>query len=70
MTFKMDKDKFKDLADWLITNGYNWEYTGISNREVNNMVEPRFGIKVINWIFRDFEIVDEEKYILFALGNR
>jgi len=70
MRFKMGEDEFKNLADWLIDRGYDWNYTGISNRLANEMIEPKFGIRVINWTFRDFVIVDEEKYVLFALGNR
>jgi len=51
----------------MLESGYDWKQIGISNDYVNQILEPKWGMQLISWPDREFEIVDEPKYIIFLL---
>ena len=68
--FIMDKKLFSTWTDNLIIKSYNWEHIGISNDYCNQISEPEYGIKIIDWSTREFEVIDEQKYTIFLLRYR
>ena len=68
--FHMDAKLFDTWTDQLIDNSYDWKQIGISNEYCNTISEPEFGLKLINWPDRAFEVIDEHKYTVFLLRYR
>jgi len=65
--FTLSSTVFNDLVFWMLESGYDWKQIGISNDYVNQILEPKWGMQLISWPDREFEIVDEPKYIIFLL---
>lgn len=57
-------DKWTDL---LIDQSYDWKQIGISNDHCNEISIPNFGLELLNWNYRAFNIIDEKKYAVFLL---
>jgi hypothetical protein len=69
-TLYMDKELFDTWTDNLIIKSYNWQQIGISNDYCNQISEPEYGLRIINWQDREFEIIDVHKYTVFLLRYR
>lgn len=68
--FHMDTKLFDVWVELLIDNSYNWKSIGISNEYCNQISEPEYGLKLIDWNDKAFEVVDEHKYLVFLLRHR
>ena len=68
--FHMDDRLFDEWTYQLIDKAYDWRELGISNDYCNKISEPNFGLRLINWPDKAFEIVDEQKYAVFLLRYR
>ena len=68
--FHMDKDLFDTWTDTLIIKAYDWKQIGISNECCNQISEPEYGLRIVDWQDRAFEVVDEQKYTIFLLRYR
>ena len=68
--FHMDTKLFDVWVELLIDNSYNWKSIGISNEYCNQISEPEYGLKLIDWNDKSFEVVDEHKYLVFLLRHR
>jgi hypothetical protein len=66
----MDDKLFDEWTYQLIDKAYDWRELGISNEYVNQISEPEYGLRLINWRDKEFEIVDEHKYTVFLLRYR
>jgi hypothetical protein len=66
----MDEELFESWTDHLIGKAYDWRQIGISNDYCNQISEPEFGIRILGWYDRSFELIDEHKYLIFLLRNR
>ena len=66
----MDNDLFEKWMYTLIDKAYDWKKIGISNEYCNQISEPEYGLKLIDWHDRAFEVIDENKYIFFLLRYR
>lgn len=66
----MNTKLFDTWTDLLIDKAYDYRQLGISNEYCNKISEPEFGLKLINWPDRAFEVVDEHKYAVFLLRYR
>jgi hypothetical protein len=66
----MDEKLFDEWTYQLIDKAYDWRELGISNDYCNKISEPEYGLRLINWPDRGFEIVDESKYLVFLLRHR
>ena len=69
-TLYMDEKLFDTWTDNLIIKSYNWQQIGISNDYCNQISEPEYGLRIVNWQGREFEIIDEHKYTVFLLKYR
>jgi hypothetical protein len=65
--FHMDKDLFTKWTDMLLEYAYDWKRIGISDDFCNRISEPRFGLRLIDWQDKSFEVVNHQKYIVFLL---
>lgn len=65
--FHMDKELFKKWTEVLIEDSYDWKRIGISDDYCNKISEPRYGLRVIDWNDRSFEVVNSQKYMTFLL---
>lgn len=65
--FHMDEKLFDEWTYTLIDKAYDWKRLGISNEYCNQISEPEYGLRLIDWTDRGFEIVDEHKYLTFLL---
>jgi len=68
--FHMDEKLFDEWTYQLIDKAYDWRELGISNEYCNQISEPEYGLRLIFWRDRAFEIVDEHKYLVFLLRHR
>lgn len=68
--FHMDKELFDTWTYTLIDRAYDWKLIGISNEYCNQISEPEHGLRILGWDDRSFEIVDEDKYLIFLLRYR
>ncbi len=68
--FHMDREQFSLWENMLIEEAYDWKQIGISNDYCNKISEPKYGLRLINWADKSFEIVDEKKYTFFLLRYR
>jgi hypothetical protein len=66
----MDAKLFDVWTDQLINKAYDWKQIGISNDYCNKISEPEYGLRLINWDSKLFEVVDEQKYTVFLLRHR
>lgn len=66
--FHMDTDQFDKWVEKLIDEGYDWKQIGISNDYCNKISEQKYGLRLINWSDRSFQIVNEKKLTLFLIG--
>jgi len=65
--FHMDNDLFDKWTDTLIIKSYDWMQIGISNEYCNQISEPEYGLRLVDWQDKAFEVVDEHKYVIFLL---
>lgn len=65
--FHMDENLFVKWTFALIDEAYDWKQVGISDEYCNTISVPKYGLRLINWPDRSFEIVDEHKYTVFIL---
>jgi hypothetical protein len=68
--FCMDAKLFDTWTDQLIDKAYDYRQIGISNEYCNQISEPEYGIQIIDWSDKSFEVVDDHKYLVFLLKNR
>jgi hypothetical protein len=68
--FDMDERLFDTWTYLLIDNAYDYRQIGISNDYCNQISEPKYGLRLINWPDKVFEVVDEQKYAVFLLRYR
>lgn len=66
----MDREQFSLWKDMLIEEAYDWKEIGISDDYCNKISVPKYGLRLINWPDKSFEVVDEQKYMLFLLRYR
>jgi hypothetical protein len=66
----MDEKLFDAWTYLLIDNAYDYRQIGISNDYCNQISEPHYGLRLINWPDKAFEVVDEQKYTVFLLRHR
>ena len=68
--FHMDVKLFDTWTDQLIDKAYDYRQIGISNEYCNQISEPEYGIRLIDWQDKAFEVIDENKYLFFLLRHR
>jgi hypothetical protein len=66
----MDEKLFEEWTYQLIDKAYDWRELGISNEYCNQISEPEYGLRLVNWSDKAFEVVDEYKYTIFLLRYR
>ena len=68
--FHMDAKLFDTWTDQLIDKAYDYRQIGISNEYCNQISEPEYGLRLIDWQDKAFEVIDENKYLCFLLRYR
>lgn len=68
--FHMDPKLFDTWTDQLIDKSYDYRQIGISNEYCNQISEPEYGLRLIDWQDKAFEVIDENKYLFFLLRHR
>ena len=68
--FHMDVKLFDTWTDQLIDKSYDYRQIGISNEYCNQISEPEYGLRLIDWQDKAFEVIDENKYLFFLLRHR
>ncbi len=68
--FHMDVKLFDTWTDQLIDKAYDYRQIGISNEYCNQISEPEYGLRLIDWQDKAFEVIDENKYLFFLLRFR
>lgn len=68
--FHMDAKLFDAWTDQLIDKAYDYRQIGISNEYCNQISEPEYGLRLIDWQDKAFEVIDENKYLFFLLRYR
>ena len=68
--FHMDAKLFDTWTDQLIDKSYDYRQIGISNEYCNQISEPEYGLRLIDWQDKAFEVTDENKYLFFLLRYR
>ena len=68
--FHMDVKLFDTWTDQLIDKSYDYRQIGISNEYCNQISEPEYGLRLIDWQDKAFEVIDENKYLFFLLKHR
>ncbi len=68
--FHMDVKLFDTWTDQLIDRAYDYRQIGISNEYCNQISEPEYGLRLIDWQDKAFEVIDENKYLFFLLRHR
>jgi hypothetical protein len=66
----MDPKLFDTWTDQLIDKSYDYRQIGISNEYCNQISEPEYGLRLIDWQDKAFEVIDENKYLFFLLRFR
>jgi hypothetical protein len=66
----MDVKLFDTWTDQLIDKSYDYRQIGISNEYCNQISEPEYGLRLIDWQDKAFEVIDENKYLFFLLRFR
>jgi hypothetical protein len=68
--FHMDEKLFDTWTNLLIDwDTHDWRQIGISNEYCNQISEPEYGLRLINWQDKAFEVIDEHKYTIFLLRH-
>ena len=68
--FHMDEKLFDTWTYLLIDEALDWRELGISNTACNEISEPNYGLRLISWPDKAFEVADEKKYMIFLLRHR
>jgi hypothetical protein len=68
--FHMDVKLFDTWTDQLIDKAYDYRQIGISNEYCNQISEPEYGLRLLDWQDKAFEVIDENKYLFFLLRYR
>lgn len=68
--FHMDVKLFDTWTDQLIDRAYDYRQIGISNEYCNQISEPEYGLRLLDWQDKAFEVIDENKYLFFLLRHR
>jgi len=68
--FHMDVKLFDTWTDQLIDKAYDYRQIGISNEYCNQISEPEYGLRLLDWQDKAFEVIDENKYLFFLLRFR
>ena len=68
--FHMDEKLFDTWIYLMIDNAYDYRQIGISNEYCNQISEPEYGLRLIDWQDKAFEVIDENKYLFFLLRYR
>lgn len=68
--FHMDEKLFDTWTDQLIDKAYDYRQIGISNEYCNQISEPEYGLRLLDWQDKSFEVIDENKYLCFLLRYR
>jgi hypothetical protein len=68
--FHMDVKLFDTWTDQLIDKSYDYRQIGVSNEYCNQISEPEYGLRLIDWQDKAFEVIDENKYLFFLLKYR
>jgi hypothetical protein len=68
--FHMNAKLFDTWTDQLIDKAYDYRQIGISNEYCNQISEPEYGLRLIDWQDKAFEVIDENKYLFFLLRFR
>ncbi len=68
--FHMDEKLFDTWTYLMIDTAYDWKQLGISNEYCNQISEPEYGLRLIDWQDKAFEVIDEHKYTVFLLRHR
>ena len=63
--FHMDDKLFELWVDLLIDKPYNFHYDW--NTHCNQISEPKYGLRLVHWTAKSFEVTDERKYTIFLL---
>jgi hypothetical protein len=63
----MDDHMFGFWENMLIDEECDWKQVGISNDYCNTISEPKYGLKIINWNDKIFEVTCEKKFVFFLL---
>jgi hypothetical protein len=66
----MNAKLFDTWTDQLIDKSYDYRQIGISNEYCNQISEPEYGLRLIDWQDKAFEVTDENKYLFFLLRFR
>jgi hypothetical protein len=66
----MDVKLFDTWTDQLIDKAYDYRQIGISNEYCNQISEPEYGLRLLDWQDKAFEVIDENKYLFFLLRYR
>jgi hypothetical protein len=66
----MNAKLFDTWTDQLIDKSYDYRQIGISNEYCNQISEPEYGLRLIDWQDKAFEVTDENKYLFFLLRHR
>jgi hypothetical protein len=66
----MDVKLFDTWTDQLIDKAYDYRQIGISNEYCNQISEPEYGLRLLDWQDKAFEVIDENKYLFFLLRFR
>ena len=66
----MNAKLFDTWTDQLIDKSYDYRQIGISNEYCNQISEPEYGLRLIDWQDKAFEVIDENKYLFFLLRFR
>jgi hypothetical protein len=66
----MDEKLFDTWIYLMIDNAYDYRQIGISNEYCNQISEPEYGLRLIDWQDKAFEVIDENKYLFFLLRYR
>jgi hypothetical protein len=68
--FHMDYKLFDTWVDQLVDKAYDYRQIGISNEYCNQISEPEYGLRLLDWQDKSFEVIDENKYLCFLLRYR
>ena len=68
--FHMDVKLFDTWTDQLIDKSSDYRQIGISNEYCNQISEHEYGLRLIDWQDKSFEVTDEHKYTIFLLRYR
>lgn len=68
--FHMDVKLFDTWTDQLIDRACDYRQIGVSNEYCNQISEPEYGLRLIDWQDKAFEVIDENKYLFFLLRHR